>query len=339
MLNTENTENTEKQQKKIIVTGGYGLVGQAIQTIVKNHNLETENETFLFFSSKDYDLTSMEQTRQLFQTHRPTHVIHLAANVGGLFKNMNHKVDMLEKNMIINYNVIKTAHDFKVQKLVACLSTCIFPDAIQTYPITEEMLHNGPPHPSNDAYAYAKRMLEIHCRAYRENYGDNFVCVSPTNVYGPHDNFNLEDGHVLPALIHKCFLAKQANTDFVVRGTGKPMRQFIYSEDLAQMMLTVLFLEEWDDTIPIPGNLILSSSEEDEISIGEVAKQIAECFDYETRMRMDSSYSDGQYKKTVSNEKIMKIVNKICPTFEYTSMEEGIRKTVQWFLENENKRV
>lgn len=338
MSNTDYQQNQQTKQKKIIVTGGYGLVGQAIQTIVQQQQknslgLVDSEDTYLFLSSKDYDLTSMEQTQQLFQTHQPTHVIHLAANVGGLFKNMNHKVDMLEKNLAINYNVIKTAHQFKVQKLVACLSTCIFPDAVPTYPITEEMLHHGPPHPSNDAYAYAKRMLEIHCRAYRENYGDNFVCVSPTNVYGPHDNFNLEDGHVLPALIHKCFLAKQHNADFVIRGTGKPMRQFIYSEDLAQMMLTVLFSQN------TPGNLILSSPEEAEISIGEVATQIAKCFDYESRMRMDASFSDGQFKKTVSNEKIMQFMNKICPTFQYTSMEEGIRKTVQWFLNTENKRV
>jgi GDP-L-fucose synthase len=339
MSNTENHENHENQptkNKKIIVTGGYGLVGQAIQTIVQQQkqknslDIVENQDAYLFLSSKDYDLTSMEQTQQLFQTHQPTHVIHLAANVGGLFKNMNHKVDMLEKNLAINYNVIKTAHQYKVQKLVACLSTCIFPDAVPTYPITEEMLHDGPPHPSNDAYAYAKRMLEIHCRAYRENYGDNFVCVSPTNVYGPHDNFNLEDGHVLPALIHKCFLAKESNTDFVIRGTGKPMRQFIYSEDLAQMMLTVLFSQN------TPGNLILSSPEEAEISIGEVATQIAKCFDYESRMRMDASFSDGQFKKTVSNEKIMRIMP---PTFQYTSMEDGIRKTVEWFLNTENKRV
>jgi GDP-L-fucose synthase len=121
---------------------------------------------------------------------------------------MNNKVEMLEKNLIINYNVVKCSHDYGIEKFIACLSTCIFPDNT-TYPIKETTLHDGAPHDSNYAYAYAKRMLEIHCRTYREQFGDNFICVIPTNVYGPNDNFYLENGHVIPSLIHKCYLAKK----------------------------------------------------------------------------------------------------------------------------------
>jgi len=180
--------------EKILVTGGTGLVGNAIKSISHNYDYE-----FVFMSSKDYNLLYMDETVNMFKKYNPTFVIHLAGYVGGLYRNMNNKVEMLENNMLINYNVIKCAHDFKVKKMISCLSTCIFPDKVG-YPIDESMLHNGPPHHSNDAYAYAKRMIEIHCRTYREKFGDNFVCITPTNIYGLHDNFDLENGHVLPAL-------------------------------------------------------------------------------------------------------------------------------------------
>ena len=211
-------------KKKILVTGGTGLVGKAIQKY--SDFIETGYE-YIFLSSKDCDLTSYNETRLLFEREKPDYVIHLAANVGGLYKNMNYKVDMLEKNVTMNSNVLKCSHEIGVKKLIAVLSTCIFPDKT-TYTIDEEMLHNGQPHHSNDAYAYAKRLLEIHCRAYREQYNDNFVCVIPTNIYGEYDNYSLENGHVIPSLIHKCYLAKKNSEDFIVLGSGKPLRQFIY---------------------------------------------------------------------------------------------------------------
>ena len=304
----------------VLVTGGSGLVGSAINKISSDYNYN-----FVFISSKQFDLSKMEDTIQMFTTHKPNIVIHLAACVGGLYKNMNNKVDMLEKNLLINYNVIKCAHDFKVSKLVACLSTCIFPDKV-VYPINETMLHDGPPHDSNYTYAYAKRMLEIQCRAYRENYGDNFICVIPTNIYGPHDNFDIENGHVLPSLIHKCYLAKQQNIDFMVRGTGAPLRQFIYSEDLAKLIMWSL--DNYNDTEPI----ILSVQENEEACIKDVAIMIAKNYNYENRLVFDTSYSDGQYKKTVSNEKL----NSLYPEFAFTKIEDGIKKACEWF--NESKK-
>lgn len=304
--------------KTIVVTGGSGLVGNAIRSIIA----EYPNYMFIFLSSKLYDLTSLEDTRRMFRTHEPNIVIHLAACVGGLYKNMNNKVEMLEKNMLINFNVVSCAHEFHVEKLVACLSTCIFPDKV-TYPIDESMLHDGPPHFSNDAYAYAKRMLEIHCRAYREQYGDRFICVTPTNIYGPHDNFNLEDAHVLPALIHKCHLAKQEDRDFVIRGSGKPLRQFIYSQDLAKMIMRVV--EKGEEP-----NMILSVP--DEYSIKQVGHLIAACFDYEHRIVFDPSFADGQYKKTVSSDK-WDAFSKDDPII-YTPIQTGIAETVAWFKEH-----
>ena len=302
--------------KVVLVTGGSGLVGNAIQIVSKYF----DNYSYIFISSKDYDLTKIENTIQMFEKYKPNYVIHLAACVGGLYKNMNNKVKMLEQNLMINYNVIKCAHDFNVEKLISCLSTCIFPDNV-TYPIVESMLHDGYPHSSNDSYAYSKRMLEIHTKAYRENYGDKFMCIIPTNIYGPHDNFDLEDAHVIPMLIHKCYLAKQNNIDFIIRGTGKPLRQFIYSEDLAKMILTILFKSNNLD------NIILSVPESQEISIENIGRLIAKKYDYEYNIIFDDSFSDGQYKKTVSAEKILKII----PDFVFTPIEDGISKTIDWF--------
>jgi GDP-L-fucose synthase len=188
------------------------------------------------------------------------------------------------------------------------------------------MLHNGPPHYSNDAYAYAKRMLEVHCKAYRETYGDNFVCIIPTNIYGPHDNFNLEDAHVIPALIHKCHLAKEENRDFIVMGSGTPLRQFIYSEDLARLILWTA--ENFNES-----SIILSVGEKEEVTIEHVAREIAKAFDYEDRIRFDASQPDGQYKKTADNSKLLSYLNNT-QQVDFMPVEKGIKKTVQWFIEN-----
>ena len=305
---------------KILVTGGTGMVGQAIKNVM---NELTDSHEFIFLSSRDANLTNYLQTCKLFRTHRPDMVIHLAACVGGLFKNMNQKVDMYEKNMLINYNVLKCSHDFKVKKVVSCLSTCIFPDKTK-YPINETMLHDGPPHNSNEGYAYAKRMLEVHSRMYNEQYGDNFICVIPTNIYGEHDNYNLEDAHVIPALIHKCYLAKQKNEPFVVFGSGKPLRQFIYSKDLARLILWSLLEYNKKDT------LILSVGEKQEVSIKKVATLIAEKMDYKEKMTFDTTKSDGQYKKTASNKSLLNQY----PKFKFVDIKQGLDNTIQWFIDN-----
>ena len=312
----------------LVVVGESGLIGSAIKAISNNY----PEYKFIYISSKDYDLTNFNSTEKMFLDYKPEYVIHLAACVGGLYKNMTQKIEMLEKNLQINFNVVKCSHLYKVKKLIACLSTCIFPDKT-SYPIDENMLHNGPPHDSNDAYAYAKRMLEIQCRMYRENCGCNFVCIIPTNIYGKYDNYSLEDGHVLPALIHKCFLAKQNSEDFIIRGSGKPLRQFIYSEDLAKLIMNILFIDAKTEYID---NIILSVPEKDEVSIETVARIIAKCFNYEDRIVFDNKYSDGQYKKTASNEKMTELF----PNFKFTEINNGIQETIEWFIENfEKERI
>ena len=307
--------------KKILVTGGSGLVGHGIKQIESSYNHD-----FIFMSSKDCDLSNYENTFNYFKETNPDYVIHLAAYVGGLFKNMNFKVDMLEKNLIMNYNVLKVCHILKINKVVSCLSTCIFPDDT-TYPINEDMLHNGPPHNSNDAYAYSKRLLEIHSKAYQEQYGDNFICVIPTNIYGENDNYSIEGGHVIPGLIHKCYLAKKNNEKFMVWGSGKPLRQFIYSQDLGRLIMWVLEKYQKKDSI------ILSVGEKEEVSIEYVARQIAKAYNYEHMIDFDTTKSDGQFKKTADNSKLMNLYGE----YKFMNIEEGIKRSVDWFISNYDK--
>jgi len=305
--------------KTILVTGGSGLVGKALHYFKKDY----PEYQLIFSNSKQCNLCNFNSTLEYFKILQPNIVIHLAACVGGLFKNMNQKVDMLEKNLMINYNVLKCCHLIGVEKCISCLSTCIFPDKT-IYPINEQMLHQGPPHHSNNTYAYAKRMLEIHTKAYQEQYGSNFICIIPTNIYGPYDNYHLEDAHVISALIHKCYLAKKNKEPFIVRGSGKPLRQFIYSQDLAKLIYWTI------DSYHQKETLILSVSEEEEVSIKDISTYIAREFDYEQYMIFDINYSDGQYKKTADNSKLMKLIG----NFQFTPIQKGIHQSVKWFVEN-----
>jgi GDP-L-fucose synthase len=211
----------------------------------------------------------------------------------------------------------------KVKKLVSFLSTCIFPDKT-TYPIDETMLHNGPPHPSNEGYALAKRLIDTMNRAYAEEYGCNFTSIIPTNIYGPHDNFSIQNGHVIPGLIHKCYLAKKNNTDFTIWGSGTPLRQFIYSLDLAE--LTVWVMREYHSPDPIT----LSVDEADEVSIKDVALAVAKAMKFDGNVVFDSEKADGQFKKTASNKKL----RSYRPDYKFTSIEDGIQKSVDWFVAN-----
>ena len=323
-----------QQMQHVLVTGGSGLVGSALRD-VSSAELKYR---FTFASSGDCDLTNYDATLRYFRAVAPDAVIHLAAAVGGLFKNMRCKADMFETNVRINMNVLRVCHELGVAKVVSCLSTCIFPDEkTKTGKINETMLHAGPPHVSNEGYAYAKRMLEVQSRCYREQHGRNYVCVIPTNIYGPHDNFHLDDAHVIPALIHKCFLAKQQGMPLVVAGSGAPLRQFIYSRDLA--LLLIWTLEHYDatsddlDLSAGAGSIILSVDPADEISIAQVVQCIANAIGFDNDIVYDTAQADGQLKKTADNAKFKRLYGAESP-FAFTSIRRGIQETVQWFVQN-----
>ncbi|CAJ0960186.1 unnamed protein product [Ranitomeya imitator] len=331
---------TDNKPKRILVTGGSGLVGKAIEKIVgMEKDDRMRNGSFCpprTPISREYKVDTAD-TRALFEKHRPTHIIHLAAMVGGLFRNMKYNLDFLRKNLQINDNVLHTSYELGVQKVVSCLSTCIFPDKT-TYPIDETMIHLGPPHSSNFGYSYAKRMIDVQNRAYHQQHGCKFTAVIPTNVFGPYDNFNIEDGHVLPGLIHKVYQAKREHllptlsvpsptrrqitemciviaengSALSIWGSGKPRRQFIYSLDLARLFIWVL--REYDEVDPI----ILSVGEEDEVSIKEAAESIVSAMDFKGEVLFDITKSDGQYKKTASNGKLRQYL----PDFTFTPFSQ-----------------
>jgi GDP-L-fucose synthase len=305
----------------ILITGGSGLIGQGIKTFVEKTKQE---DNYIFLSSKDCDLRNIEKTREIFNKYKPTYVIHLAAHVGGLYLNMEKPVELYNDNILINYTVMELCKEFKVKKLISCLSTCVFPDKTD-YPINETMIHNSPPHYSNESYSYAKRMIDVMNRSYNKEYNCNFTSIIPTNVYGPYDNFNLKNGHVLPALIHKAYIAKRDNTDFIVYGSGKPLRQFIFSEDLGELIIYTL--KNYDSNEPI----ILSVDQEEEVTIKDVAFIIAAAFDIKySKIVFDTTKADGQYKKTASNKKL----RELNPNYKFKPIKEGIYETCKWFKEN-----
>ena len=298
--------------RKLLVTGGNGLVGSSIISDVK--------------IGKEYDLRNIEETNKMFEYHKPTHVIHCAGKVGGLSANMNYKGEFFYDNIMINTNVIESARLNNVKKLVSFLSTCVFPDNIE-YPITEKKIHLGEPHSSNYPYAYAKRMADIQIRAYREQYGLEYVSVIPTNIYGPNDNFSLESGHVIPMLLHKMYTAQRDNTDFVVWGSGTPLREFIYSKDIAK--LSEWALDNYNESEPI----IFSNS--NEISIKDLVDLLVNEFNFKGKVVFDKTKPDGQFRKPSDNSKLKSYL----PNFEFTPIEQGLKETINWFIKNyENSR-
>jgi GDP-L-fucose synthase len=296
----------------IIVTGGTGLVGKALQRL---------HPEFIYLGSKDGDLRSLEETKQIFEKHQPTGIIHLACIVGGLYKNINSNYEMFMDNMSINNNIMQCCKDYNVKHGLFILSTCVFPDKTE-YPINETMLHNGAPHCSNEGYAYAKRNLEIMCRLHNKKYGTKFICVIPTNIYGTHDNFNLEDAHVIPNLIHKTLVADKENRPLTLRGSGKALRQFLFVDDFAKMLSKLLNSE-------IEEELVVCAPRE-EISIQLLTDMIVYLYEFENGVDYDLSYSDGQYKKTADGGTF----NRLFPEFRYTSLLDGLKKTIDWFKQN-----
>ena len=241
-----------------LITGGSGLIGSEFETGIK-------------ITRKDFNLINPIEVDKMFKTYQPNYVIHTAGKVGGVGANINFKGDFYYENMMINTNIIHYAKQNNVKRGLSFLSTCVFPDKVD-YPLTEEKIHLGPPHESNDSYAYAKRMVDIQTKSYNEQYGTKYFCVIPTNVYGPKDNYNLENSHVLPAMIHKCYNAIIENKDWVLWGAGKPLREFIYSKDIAN--ICDILIDKYKETEPI----ILSTSIE--ISIKDLAHMVAKIMGY-----------------------------------------------------------
>jgi len=300
--------------KKILITGGTGMVGTALRKTLPN---------MVFHSSKDFDLRDPSEAKRMMDKHSPNAVIHLAAKVGGVKGNTDYVADYYSDNILINTNVLNASHLFGVKKAVSLLSTCIYPDKVR-YPITEEQLHEGEPHFSNFGYAYSKRMIEIQSRAYRQQYGSNFICAVPNNLYGGHDNFDLNNSHVVPALVRKIWEAKLSNNSSVeVWGNGTPVREFTYSKDIAEILL--FLLDNYDDKEPINiGNT-------EEHSIADVAKLICKQLDYSGEIVWNTDMPSGQHRKPSDNTKLIDLG---WDKNRYTPLKEGLKNTCDWFIMN-----
>ncbi len=298
---------------KTLVTGADGLVGSALKRA--NHP-----ET-VYLGKKDLDLTDFAKTKEVFNEIKPDRIIHAAALVGGIKANKEHPGTFFRENTLINLNTLEAARLVGVKKLISFLSTCSFPDGA-TYPYNEKDFHNGPPYEGNAGYAYAKRALEVQSRAYRKEWGCNFITAVGTNFYGPNDNFSLENSHVLPALIHKCYLAKQNGTDLEVWGSGKALREFVLADDVARLALWAL--DNYDEESPI----IFTSGVE--VSIKELVGVLVKKMDFTGKVIFDDSKPDGQLRRPSDTAKLKSYL----PDFDFTSIEDGIGKTVSWFLEN-----
>lgn len=315
---------------KILVTGGYGLVGRSLQKVVKlQKGIEHD---FVFLSKRDGDLTDISHVDIIFSEHHPDVVVHLASCVGGVYENMSNNYSYLVDNLRINTNIVDACRKFGVKRLISCLSTCIFPDRGIKYPLTSDQLHNGLPHDSNIGYAYSKRILHLTGDLLTKSGGNDITVINltPTNLYGEYDNYNLKSSHVIPGLIHKTHIAKTSNTDLTVYGTGNALRQFLYVDDLSRVILKFIDYQCKEVNSERSISCIVSPSESSEVSIKNLVETITKTFSFGGKIVYDTSYSDGQYKKTATDYELMHYL----PNFTFTSLETGLEETIKYFEEN-----
>jgi GDP-L-fucose synthase len=294
----------------VLITGATGMLGTALSKLLPGA---------ICVNSKDCDLTDSKVTEQLFFDYKPSQVFHLAGKVGGVLSNKRYIADFYHKNIMINTNVLEACRKSQVYKLVSCLSTCIYPDKVE-YPLVESNIHSGEPHSSNYGYAFAKRMLDIQSRAYREQYNCNFVTIVPNNMFGEHDNFHLEDSHVIPAMIRKIWEAKLKNQTVELWGDGTPLREFTYSKDIARAMICVM--EKYNSPQPINvGNV-------EEIQIKYLAEKISENLGYSRAIIWNKDMPTGQHRKPSNNEVFMNLDN-----FQYSDFEKSLKSVCEWFVD------
>jgi GDP-L-fucose synthase len=300
----------------ILVGGGSGLVGSAIV-----RELKRLNRNVIGISSKDVDLLDRDKTFTFIHNLKPTAIIDAAAKVGGIGGNNTYPAEFLTQNLQIQSNLMDAAHAANVSKFVFLGSSCIYPrDCAQ--PIKEEYLLTGELEQTNSAYAVAKIAGIELIKSYRKEYGYKWISVMPTNMYGPNDNFDLENGHVLPVLIRKFIDAKRSSASEVrLWGSGAPLREFLHVDDLAKAV--VLCMDKYDDSKQI------NVGSGQEVSIKNLADKISKAVGFNGELIWDSSKPDGTMRKVLDSSKIAKLGWK-----PLISLDQGIASTVEWYLQN-----
>ena len=299
----------------ILVAGGSGLVGSAIVSEFKRLNQDV-----IGISSKDVNLLDRNKTFEYINDLKPTAIIDSAAKVGGIGGNNSFPVEFLSQNLQIQTNLMDAAHAAKVGKFIFLGSSCIYPRACPQ-PIKEEYLLTGELEQTNSAYAIAKISGIELIRSYRKEYGHRWISLMPTNLYGPNDNFDLENGHVLPVLIRKFVEAQQTNAEEVITwGTGTPLREFLHVEDLSRAVL--LCLDKYDDSQHI------NVGTAEEISIKNLAEKIANKVGFKGKIVWNKNKPDGTLRKVLDNRRILDLGWK-----PLISLDEGITKTIEWYVQ------
>lgn len=303
--------------KRILITGSSGFVGKNLVPLFN----ETSAKLFLPTKS-DYDLREQKHVKSLLSETKPDIVFHLAALVGGLQANMDRPADFCYENLIVQTMMMHESYKVGCEKYITLMGGCSYPgDA--TSPIEEGAMWEGLPHSGAAPYSTAKRMNIIMSQAYRKQYGFNSIVLVPGNIYGPHDNFDLRNSHVIPALIRKYYEAKLNKVDKIIAwGSGKPLRDFIFIGDATEAIFKAS--QEYNSSD------IINISSGSSVSIRELTETIAEVVNFEGEIEWDATKPDGQMNKGFAVNKMQKILN-----FQTkTSLKDGIQKTYEWFVEN-----
>ena len=302
-------------KRRIWVAGHRGMVGSAIM-----RRLAGEDAEILTVDRRDVDLREQDAVRQWVARAKPDVIILAAAKVGGILANDSYPADFLFDNLVIETNVIQAAHLADVEQLVFLGSSCIYPK-FAPQPIKEDALLTGPLEPTNEWYAVAKIAGIKLCQAYRRQYGRRYISIMPCNLYGLNDNFDLSTSHVLPALIHKFHAAKAAGkTEVVVWGTGTPMREFLYVDDLADAV--VFLMDRYDGSEPI------NCGAGSDVSIRQLAETVGRVTGFEGKLVFDTSKPDGTPRKLMDSSRLAALGWR-----PKTSLEEGIREVYRWFAQ------
>ena len=315
-----------EKNSKIYIAGHNGMVGVAIVNNLKSKGYDN----LVFTPHKNYNLIIQNVVNDFFAEEKPDYMIDAAAKVGGILANNTYRAQFIYENMMIQNNLIHGAHEHKVEKLLFLGSSCIYPK-LAPQPMKEECLLEGELEYTNEPYPIAKITGIKMCENYYRQYGDNFISVMPTNLYGPNDNFDLKSSHVLPALVRKFHEAKKNNAEYVVVwGTGKPKREFLYVDDLADACVNLL---ENVDAETLYDNMKVSHINigcGEDISIAKLADMIAQIVDFKGEIRYDPTKPDGTPKKLLDSTRLKNL-----GWAPVVSLHEGIRKSYEWYLEHE----
>ncbi len=308
-----------------LITGGSGLVGKYLQELMPGA---------VYVSSRDYDLTNQKEASLLIRQEGPKRIIHLAAKVGGILDNQKLPCDYYEKNIQINTNLLSAARHYGVERFTGILSTCIYPDSVDSgqltremnndglYPLKEEMLHMGPPAASNFGYGIAKRALATHIDMCNAQYGTKYNYLIPCNMYGFYDNYDAQKSHYVASLIRKIYNAK--DNEIEIFGTGKPLRQFMYAGDFA-LVIKQMIDRDIVDSFNVATEEVRSILDIAEIALDSLEKRI--------KIYLNPSYPDGQFRKDVDISKFREHF----PDFKFTSLADGFKKTYDYYSKLQNE--